>query len=89
MVRLGRYDAYKKITTDDYTGEVIDARWVDQERQVGLRSRICCKDFRTGPSNETLFAGTPDAVLLKLFLHFLACHRKMAAVVYDAESAFL
>ena len=70
MVRLERYDSYKKISTDDYNGEIIEARWVDQERQVGLRSRICCKDFRTGPSNERLFAGTPDAVLLKKFLHF-------------------
>ena len=28
-------------------------------------------------------------MLLKLFLHFLATNRKYAAVVYDAESAFL
>ena len=88
MVRLARYDSFAQLNADDYDGEIVECRWVDQERQVGLRSRIVCKDFRTGPSNETLFAGTPDSVVFRYFFPELGSDRQMCAVVTDAVSAF-
>jgi Reverse transcriptase (RNA-dependent DNA polymerase). len=89
MLRHARYDSFDEIPENEWKGEIIDSRWVDQERQVGLRSRIAAKDFKKGPSREDLFAGTPDGVLLKMFLHKLASNRQLAAVVVDVESAYL
>lgn len=70
-----------EISEEGYDGEVIDGRWVDEDP---VRSRIVCKEY-----NDGLFAGTPDPVCFKLWLHILASDPDMAMMIVDMESAFL
>ena len=90
MTRIERYDAVEKIPASSWTGPVITARWVDQERQKGIRSRIAMRDYKGGSgSDESLFAGTPDGAMLFVLAHLLASDPKLCVVVVDVESAFL
>lgn len=88
VIRLTRYDAFTEIEEDKYDGEVIDTRWVGARKDEEYRSRIAARGYNDG-AEDGLFAGTPDLVVLRLFLHILASDPKMAAMVIDAESAFL
>lgn len=77
-----------ELRQEDYDGETIDSRWVDDDSKDPMRSRIVCKDYNTGPE-EGVFAGTPDAVCLRIWLHILASDPELALMIIDMESAFL
>ena len=62
--RPANADAVEKILVSSWCGEVITARWVDQERQKGIRSRIAMRDYKDGSgSNESFFAGCVPVIL--------------------------
>jgi len=92
MRRIHRYKVYTEINEVDWTGEVVDCRWVDDLREGDegpwVRSRIVGREYAL-EFLYGLFAGTPDTFLFWYFLSCLAEDPEMVALIVDATSAFL
>lgn len=50
--RLTRYQAVTEISEEDYDGEAIPCRWVDDDSKDPTRSRIVCKTTMTARRKE-------------------------------------
>ena len=68
MRRIHRYKVYTEINETDWTGEVVDCRWVDDLREGDegpwVRSRIVGREYAL-EFLYGLFAGTPDTFLFR------------------------
>ena len=66
---------------------MLDAKWVDRQKGSAVRSRIVARQFAT-KSLEHLFAGTPDASVLRAVLSNLATDKDKVLLVAVVTSAY-
>ena len=69
--RLKHFDMHEVVDKLVATGHVVDAKWVDRQKGSVVRSRLVARQFAT-KFLEHLFAGTPDAAVLRAILSNLA-----------------
>ena len=65
----------------------MDLKWVDRQKGDKVRSRIVARQFAT-KSLEHLFAGTPDATVLRPILSNRATDKDKVLLVADVTSAY-
>ena len=86
LKRLKHFDVYEAVDESEATGQIVDAKWVDRQKGSVVRSRIVAGQFAT-KSLEHLFAGTPDATVLRAILSNLATDKDKVLLVADVTSA--
>ena len=86
LKRLKHFDVYEAVDESEATGQIVDAKWVDRQKGSVVRCRIVAGQFAT-KSLEHLFAGTPDATVLRAILSNLATDKDKVLLVADVTSA--
>ena len=87
LKRLKHFDVYEAVDESEATRQIVDAKWVDRQKGSVVRSRIVARQFAT-KSLEHLFAGTPDATVLRAILSNLSTDKDKVLLVADVTSAY-
>ena len=87
MKRLKHFGVYEVFDEWKATGQIVDAKWVDRQKGSAVRSRIVARQFATSSLGH-LFAGTPDATVLRAILSNLATDKDKVLLVADVTSSY-
>lgn len=95
MGRIEKHEVKEEFDEADYNreldGDIIDGRWVDEDRGKCGRSGIVAKHFKgkkKEPEVKLNYAGTPVSHGLRCMLSFAAEDQRRKMVLTDAESAY-
>ena len=84
MKRLKHFDVYEVVDESEATGQIVDSKWVDRKKGRVVRSRSVARQFAT-KSLEHVFAGTPDATVLRAILSNLETDKDRVQLVADVH----
>ena len=87
MMRPKHFDVYEVVDEWEATGQIVHAKRVDRQTGSVVRSRIVAR-WSAAKSLEHLFAGTPDATVLRAILSNLATDKDKVLLVADVTSAY-
>ena len=89
--RLQQFDVYEEITIGQAKAEeieIIDAGWVEDQREGFVRSRVVGREYRTMSQREDLFSATPELVIWKMMVDTLSTDSELIAFIADISNAY-